>query len=120
MPGSSLVPPADATSSRRACPPSNGGQARRLTVFELLDAVAQAGRLLVVFLIDRFEQLLAELDQLRLGLLVVGLAARRLAAMARLTVDVLQQRSQLLAEFLVVVRAAQPAGVAELDELDAA
>ena len=34
--------------------------------------------------------------------------------------DVLQQRRQLLAELLVVVRAAQPAGVAELHELDAA
>src|SRR5207249_1837774 len=82
--------------------------------------VAQLGGFLVVFLVDRLLEAVAELHQLRLGLLVLRQPPRRLADVARLAVDVLQQRRQLLAELLVVVRAAQPAGVAELHELDAA
>src|SRR5262249_4339591 len=44
----------------------------------------------------------------------------RLAAMARIPVDVFEQRQKVFAEHLVVVGAAEPAAVAEIDELDAA
>src|SRR6266540_4202364 len=90
------------------------------TLLEFANAVAEASGLLVRLAVDRLGQLLAQLHQLRLRLLVLGLAPRRLAAVLGLAVDVLQQRRQLVAELLVVVRAAEPARIAELDELDAA
>src|SRR5262249_60241314 len=68
----------------------------------------------------RLQELLAELDQVVLHFLGLRLAARALAAVARLAVDVFQEGGQLVAELDVVVRAAQPPGVAEVDELDAA
>src|SRR5262249_40599277 len=40
--------------------------------------------------------------------------------MARLTMNVLQERGQLFTEFLIIVGAAEPAGIAKLDELDTA
>src|SRR5262249_698866 len=81
---------------------------------------SQPGSLLVGFAVDRLQQLLAELDQLRLRLLALRQTARRLAAVLRLAVDVLQKRRQLLAKLLVVVRAAQPTRVAEINKLDPA
>src|SRR5262249_21014831 len=92
----------------------------RSALFELADAVAEAGRLLVGFLVDRLQQLLAQLDQLRLRLLVLRQPAGRLAAVPRLAVDVLQERRQLVAELLVVVRAAEAARVTEFHEFDPA
>ena len=47
-------------------------------------------------------------------------AARRFAAMARVAVDILQQRQQIVAKNFVVVRTAEPAAIAKVDELDAA
>ena len=89
--------------------------------FQLPDIVADAGRLLVSFLVDRLQQLLAQLNQLRLHLLVLRPTSRHLAGvLGRIAVNVLQQRQQLVAELVVVVGATQPSGVAELDELDAA
>src|SRR5262249_27315432 len=90
------------------------------TLFEPADPVPEAGRLLVRFPVDRAQELLAELDQVRLRLLGVRRPPRGLADVPGLAVDVLQQRGQLLAELLVVVRAAQPPRVAEVHELDAA
>src|SRR5437660_217554 len=50
----------------------------------------------------------------------LGQPARGLADVAGLAVDVLQKGSQFLPELLIIVGAAEPAGVAEVDELDAA
>src|SRR5262245_17347178 len=47
-------------------------------------------------------------------------ATRRLAAVLRLAVNVLQERDQVVAKLLVVVSAPEPAGVAKLDEFQAA
>src|SRR5437762_10560910 len=89
-------------------------------LFQLPDAVAEFRRLLVRLAADRLLELFAQLDQFRLGLLRLRQAAGRLPHVAGLAVDVLQEREQLVAELLVVVRAAEPARVAELDELDPA
>src|SRR5262245_44154942 len=70
---------------------------RGLSLFELADPVAEAGGLLVVLLGDRLLQPVAQLHQLRLGLLVLGQAARRLAAVPGLAVDVLQKGEKFLA-----------------------
>src|SRR5262249_22052445 len=85
-----------------------------------LDLVAEAGGGFVVLAGDRLLEVGAELGELGLHLLRLGESTRRLAAVSRLAVDVLEQRRQLLAEDLVVVGATEPTGVAELDELDAA
>src|SRR5207249_10439391 len=74
----------------------------------------------VIFFVDRLFQAVAELDQLRLRLLALRPPARRFAAVARRAVDVLQKRRQFFAELLVVVRAAEPAGVAEFHKFDPA
>src|SRR5262249_47652470 len=89
-------------------------------LFQGADAVAQTGRLLIVFLGDRLLEAVAQLDQLRLRFLVLRQPARRLAPGAPLARGVLPKRSPLLPKFLVVVGAAQAAGVAELRELHAA
>jgi hypothetical protein len=78
------------------------------------------GGFLVVLFVDRLLEAVAELHQFTLRLLALRQAPRRLAAVARLTVNVLQERCQLLAELLIIVRAAQPAGVAKLDKFDPA
>src|SRR5262245_5676853 len=57
------------------------------TLLQPADLVAQAGRLLVGLLADRLLELLAELDQLGLGLLALRQAARSLAGVASLAVD---------------------------------
>src|SRR5262245_43421505 len=106
---------------RRACPPALSSLiSHPSSLFKLADAVAEAGGLLVRFLVDRLLELLAQLDQFRLGLLILRQPARRLAAVTGFAVDALQERDQLFAELLVVVRAAEAAGVAELDKFDAA
>jgi len=66
------------------------------------------------------QELFAQHDQLGLLLLVLGQPLGGLAAVARLAVDVLQEAGQLVAELLVVVGTAEPAGVAEVNELDPA
>src|SRR5262249_50123930 len=91
-----------------------------LSFFEPLDRVAQFGGFLVIFLGNRLLEAIPELDKLRLRLLVLGQTARHLAAVPDLAVDVFQQRQQILAKCLIVMRAAQSAGITELHELDAA
>src|SRR4051812_36006534 len=93
---------------------------RTLTLLELADAVAESGRIFIRLAGDGLLELLAKLDQFRLGLLVLGQPPRRLAAMLDLAVNVLQQRRQFFAELGVIVRATEPTGVAKLDEFDAA
>src|SRR5262249_54111952 len=70
-----------------------------------LDLVAEAGGGFVVLAGDRLLEVGAELGELGLHLLRLGESTRRLAAVSRLAVDVLEQRRQLLAEDLVVVGA---------------
>src|SRR5208283_3763508 len=90
------------------------------TLFQLADAVPNPGCLLVGFLGDRLVQLLSQLDQLRLRLLGLREAPRRLAGVSGVAVNILQEGQQIFAKLLVVIGTAEPAGVAELDELDAA
>src|SRR5690242_14312487 len=59
-----------------------------LNLFQRLDLIAQAGGFLVILAIDRTLQALPQLYEFRLGFLRLRIAARRLAAMAGLTVDV--------------------------------
>src|SRR5262249_49157256 len=73
---------------------------------EPADLLAQLGGLLVGLLVDRLDELPAELHQLGLRLAGLRHPPRRLAAVPRLAVDVLQERRQLLAELVVVVGAA--------------
>src|SRR5438552_12749144 len=87
---------------------------------ELTDAIAEPSRILISLAGDRLVQLLAQLNQLRLGLLVLRQPPRRLAAMADLAMDILQQRTQFLAKFLIIVWTTQPAGVTKFHKLDAA
>src|SRR5437764_394 len=86
------------------------------TFLQRPDAVAQPCGFLVIFLMDRLLEPVAQLHQLALRLFVLRQAAWRLAAMARFAVNVFQQRRQFFAEFGVVVGTAQPAAVAEFDE----
>src|ERR1700675_4538639 len=86
----------------------------RSRFFELLDAVAQAGSFFVVLASDGLFEAVAQLGQLRLGLFGLRIAARRLADVPGLAVNVLQQRQEILAERGVVQRTAEPARVAEV------
>src|SRR5579884_267970 len=95
----------------------NGKPKTELTLFELADAISDFGGFLVGFLVDCLKQLFAQLDQFGLRLLALRQAARSLAAMARLAVDVFQQRSEFVAKLLIIMRAAKPARVAEVHEL---
>src|SRR5437764_14381378 len=90
------------------------------SLLQFPDPVADSGRLLVRLLRDRLLEAAAELGEFLLVGLGPGQPAGGLAGVPDVPVDVLQQREQLLAEGVVVVRAAEPAGVAELDGLGAA
>jgi hypothetical protein len=89
-------------------------------LLEPSNAITELGSFLIILAVDGLEQLFAELDQLGLRLLSLGQAARRLARVFRgIAVDTFQERQELLTELFVVVRAAKPAAITELDELDA-
>src|SRR5262249_7351937 len=103
----------------RSAGDGRAGSTRRV-LLEVSDLVAEPGRILVVLGGHGPFQLVAQLDQLGLALAVAGSPPGDLAAVANLLVDVLQQRHQLVAEDLVVVRTPQPAGVAEFSERGAA
>src|SRR5438876_3960098 len=90
------------------------------TFFEPADLVANLSGFLVRFAGDGLLQLLAKLHHFGLSLARLRQPTRRLADVPRLAVDILQERQQLLAEFVVVVRTAEPPGVAKFDELHAA
>src|SRR5438876_5561434 len=61
---------------------------------KLSNAIAEPGRVFVSLSGDRLLQLLAQLNQLRLGLFILRQTARRLAAVADLAVNILQERSE--------------------------
>src|SRR5262249_51465370 len=65
-------------------------------------------------------QFVAELDHGRLLLAVLGCPLGNLTRMARLVVDVFQERHELVAKHLIVVRTAEASRVAELEECDLA
>ena len=88
--------------------------------FQPTDLVAQPAGFLIRLFVDRLQQLFAQMDQLRLRLLVLRQTARRFAAVLGFAVNVLQQRYQLVAEHYIVMRTTEPPGVAEIDELYAA
>src|SRR5438876_3029495 len=88
--------------------------------FELANAIAEPGRVFVRLSRDRLLQLLAQLNQLRLGLFILRQTARCLAAVADLAMDVLQQRTQFFAKLLIVVWTTQPARITKFHKLDAA
>ena len=85
-----------------------------------LDLVTQPRGCLVVFGGHRPLQLVAKLDQRRLLLRVPRGPLGHLAGMPGLSVDVLEQRHQLVAEDLVIVGTTQPARIAEFEERDLA
>src|SRR5262249_5886985 len=91
-----------------------------LRLLELANPIPQTGGFFVGFARYRLLKLFSKLDELGLRLAVLRQPARRFAAVADLSVDVFQQRSQFTSEFFVVVRAAQTSGITELHELGAA
>src|SRR5262245_31254068 len=95
-------------SSQFEFPPSDG--------FQFLDLVADAGGLLVVLLVDQGLEPLAELREFGLGGLGPRGAARRLSGVPHIAVDTLHEWQQVRLERVVVVRAAEAAVVAELQE----
>src|SRR5437879_8433059 len=90
------------------------------TLFQLANLVAQAGGLFVVFFRHSLFEFVAKMQKLGHGLLVLWLPPGRLAAVLGLAVNILKQGQQLVAKLLVIVRAAQAPGIAELDKLDPA
>src|SRR4051812_21911242 len=87
---------------------------------EVLDAVADAGGVLVLLLGDELLQRAAELRQFHLRALRPRQPARRFADVPGVVVDALQQRQEVVLEGVVVVRAPEAAEVAELHELQPA
>src|ERR1700682_3733257 len=93
---------------------------RLLSSFELANAIAEAGGFLVGLLVDSLQQIFPLLGQVGLHLHVFAHAPGRLSAVSGFAVDVLQQWSELVAEFLIIVGTTEPAGIAKLHEFQPA
>src|SRR5690606_11797460 len=85
---------------------------------EPADFVADFGRPFVILPLNRLFHVAAELDQARLGIGRDRRSLGMLAVVARGVVDVDQQRVELGFEMGVIVGAAEPPGVAKLEEAD--
>src|SRR5262245_32517978 len=81
-----------------------------LALLELLNAVAQPSRLLVILLRHRVTQRLAQLNQFRLAPPVRRHTLGHLATMLRLSVNILKQRHQLVAKCIIIMRTTEPPG----------
>src|SRR6516225_2935987 len=97
----------DRTRPRSRSPPSPA-----LILLDRLDLVAEPRRGLVVFGGDGPFQLVPELDQGRLLLGVPRRPLGDLAGMSGIAVDALEQRHQLVPKDLIIIRTAEPTGIA--------
>src|ERR1700722_12862401 len=96
-----FMPPSLSAHKPTLCVVLRGRWALLSTLFQPANVVADLGGFLIGFPRKRLVQLLPQYDQFGLFLFGLGQAARGLSAVASFAVDVLEERSQLLAKCLV-------------------